>query len=243
MLLAHRTQLIAAAAVLGVGLTFALPARAIEITAPVDVGVGPAIYHGGGKLFEGGAPLHYGLKFNLAAIISQQLIKKNIRRVPKKWRKRALRIKELRYRPSILVPDSLIISPKLNNTGMYGVTWRPIGLNMPLSRGAARLELTAGVLFTAAIIHSDTMTTWDGKNADWFTFIRPGVDVGGNLEIPITDVFLISMGWVWQAYIPQLVGGGFLETSTDAGGYKDSIWSMAQAYLRLHFRFPYTTNI
>jgi hypothetical protein len=217
------------------------PTAAAEFTVPVDVGVGPAFYHGSGALFRGssGAQVlgHYGLKVSLAAIISQEMIKANLHRVPKRYRGMASRMKGLRYRPSIFIPDALIISPKVQGTGMYGVTWRPIGINVPLYQGPANVSLGAGALLTAAFIHSDVMTV------DSMFFLRPGLDLGAQVEIPFTDNFLMSFGWNWQVYIPQIVGGNFLETTFSGPGLDNAVWNVAQAFIKFHVRFPYTANL
>ena len=89
-----------------------LRASATEITAPVDVGVGPAFYHGPGPVFAD-APGHYGVKISLAAVLDQALIRQHINRVPKQYRKMALAMREFRYRPSIFIPESLLSAPKL----------------------------------------------------------------------------------------------------------------------------------
>lgn len=220
----------------------ASPAVATELTVPVDVGVGPAFFHGFGPLFtglDGGQPIvgHFGLKISLAAIIKQEVIRANIKRVPKRYRGMASRMKEVRYRPSIFIPDALIISPKLAGTGMYGATWRPLGISMPLYNNGTKVTLDLGALLTAAFIHSDAMAVGS------MFFLRPGLDLGAEVEVPITDNFLVSFGWNWQVYIPQLVGGGFFETTFESDGLDRSVWNIAQAFLKIHFRFPYTVNI
>ena len=217
-------------------------AGAGELTVPVDVGVGPAFYHGIGPLFDGPAGGervlgHYGLKISLAAIIKQEVIRANLHRVPKRYRGMAARMKEVRYRPSIFIPDAVIISPKLQGTGMYGATWRPIGLNVPLVNRGVKAGLGLGALLTAAFIHSDNMAV------DSMFFLRPGLDMGASVEIPVTDNFLVSFGWNWAVYIPQIVGGGFLETTFEGDQLGGTVWNIAQAFFKLHFRFPYTVNI
>lgn len=214
----------------------ASPAGAAQVTVPVDVGVGPAYYYGPGPLFEG-TNGHYGLKISVAAIIDRKTLEQNINKVPKQYRSMIKRTGEIRYGPSIFIPDSLIISPKLDGTGMYGVTWRPIGLNIGLIKEPVRLDLGAGLLLTAAFIHSDTM-------ADSPTiFVRPGLDLGLRLEIPFTDNFLMSMGAFAQAYVPQEVGGFGLPDTSKPAWLDESIWLLPQAFVMLHYRFPYTVNL
>ncbi len=219
----------------------ASPSHAAQETVPVDVGVGPAFYHGVGPAFAD-APGHYGLKISLAAIINNALIRKHIKRVPKQYRPMALRMQEFRYRPTALLPDSLLISPKLGATGMYGATWRFIGLGIPLAEGAVNVDLTAGLIVTYAFLHSDNAEF--GVGGGTMHFLRPGLDIGPSVEIPITDNFLMSFGWSAQLYIPQPIGAGVFELPTlDAAGLDQSLWFMGQLWLKFHVRFPYTTNI
>src|SRR6476619_4425288 len=106
-------------------------ARAGEVTVPADVGVGPAFYVITGEVARD-QPVHFGLKLSVQAIIDQATIRQHQDRIPLRYRKQALRMKEVRYSPSILIPDSIIISPAIGHTSIYGVTWRPISLSVPL---------------------------------------------------------------------------------------------------------------
>ncbi|MCO4762153.1 MAG: hypothetical protein KC502_11655 [Myxococcales bacterium] len=223
-------------------LCIALPdAQAAEVTLPVDVGVGPAFYHGTGPVFDG-VTGHFGIKLSLAAIIDRALIRKHIKRVPKQYRKMALGMNEVRYRPSIFMPDSLLISPKVGSTGMYGVTWRPFGLSIPLSQGAVNADIGLGVILTYAFIHSDNAAF--APTSGIMHFLRPGLDIGPRVEIPVTDNFLVSFGWSALLYVPQKVGDQVFAIPTfDEAGLQNSLWFMGQLWLKLHFRFPYTTHI
>ncbi len=219
----------------------ASPATAAQVTVPVDVGVGPALYHGLGPVFAD-SPTHYGLKISLAAIINREMIRKHIKRVPKKYRKMALGMREFRYRPSIFVPSSLFISPKLNKTGIYGATWRPIGLSVPLSRGPVVFDVQAGLILTYAFLHSDNAAFQPTNGV--MHFFRPGLEIGPRVEIPVVDGFLVSFGWSAQIYVPQIVGGDMFKLPEfDETGLASSLWFVGQAWMKLHFRFPYTTNL
>ena len=76
-------------------------------------------------------PLHYALSISAAAILDKKQLKKHGRRIPKQYRKTVKRLDEVRI-GHILVPDTLIISPKINHTGMYWVSWSPLKLGLPL---------------------------------------------------------------------------------------------------------------
>lgn len=204
-------------------------ARGGEVTVPVDVGVGPAFHFITGPV-QDDQLVHYGLKLSVAAIIDQATLQANQGRVPERYRSMVSRLAEVRFSPSIFIPDTLFISPKVNHTQMWGVSWTPFGLGLTLAR-VPRIRLGADLRLTYAFIGSDTLGDTH--------FLRPGIDLNLDVEIPVTDNFLVSLGWTSQLYIPQRVGGGVLDT----GPFEETIWHIGQAYLMLHFRFPYTTQL
>ncbi|HZI09248.1 MAG TPA: hypothetical protein VE153_02590 [Myxococcus sp.] len=211
--------------------TLLLPAVAAaqRVTVPVDVGVGPAAHAFFGPLFEE-QPIHPGLKISVQAVLDREWLRKNERAIPAKYRKRARGLSEIRISPSILIPDTLIISPKLRDTGMYGVTWKPLALGLPLSSGPARLSLGGGLLLTYAYVHSDTLPDTH--------FARPGAEVGVDLELAFTQSFLVSLGWESAFYVPQELGGLGLPDRV-----RDGIFHVGQAYVQFHVRFPYATRL
>lgn len=213
------------------------PGVAGEITVPVEAAVGPQYAIGPGPLFQG-VPGHLGLRLGLAAIIDQATIRKNIHRVPKQYRAMASQMKEFRYRPSILIPDSLWISPNIAGTGMVGATWRPISLGIPLADEGVRVRLEAGALLTYAFIWSDVMA------ASTTHFLRPGIDLGLRVEVPVTESIGFAVGAAADIYLPQEPGRSVLAVpSLDAASLDRSIWLMGRAYVQLLVRFPYTTSI
>lgn len=223
------------ACVLAVG-AFAAPARAGRVTVPIDFGIGPAMYLVSGRVAED--QLHAGLKISLQAIIDQQTLRAHPERIPRRFRAQAMRLKEVRISPSILIPDALIISPKLRNTALYGVTWRPISIALPLAQGdAARFALGAGLLLTYAYLSSDLATLPTTH------FVRPGLDVGAELEIALGPRFLVSVGWSSGFYVPQQLGAFGTGTLDGPEGLDATLWHFGQAFLKLHFRFPYTTSL
>ncbi len=199
--------------------------RGVEV--PVDVGIGPAAYLITGPVFED-QPVHFGLKIDVAGVIDQDWIRRNQRRIPKQHRGVSKNVKEARISPSIFIPDALIISPKIRNTGLYGVTWRPLSLSQSLGADAAKLSVGAGLLLTYAFLHSDVLPTTH--------FLRPGVDLKAEVEFALSKRFLVSFGWASGFYIPQRVG------SFGVGPLSESMWHFGQAFLQFHFRFPYEVN-
>ncbi|AKQ63887.1 hypothetical protein A176_000799 [Myxococcus hansupus] len=204
-------------------------ASAQRFTVPVDVGVGPAAFAFFGPVFED-QPIHTGLKLSVQAVLDKDWLKKNQRRVPPRYRKYAASLDEVRISPSLLIPDTLIISPKLRDTGMYGATWKPLSLGVPLSSGPARLSLGVGALLTYAYLHSNTLPNTH--------FVRPGAEVGLDLELQVSKSFLVSLGWESAFYVPQELGGLGLPERL-----RDGIFHVGQAYLQFHVRFPYTVQL
>lgn len=196
---------------------------------PVDVGVGPVALLLFGPVADDQTP-HYGLKVSVQAIVDQALIRRYRSKIPNKFRGWASRVEEARISPSIFIPDTLILSPKLERTGIYGATWRPLGLTLPLIRRPFRFDLSPGLILTYAFLHSDAP-----ELASRMHFFRPGLDAKAELEVPLSDSFLVSLGWTSQLHVPQVIGGGFFEVKPA----ERSIWHVGQAFLKLHLRVPY----
>jgi hypothetical protein len=213
-------------------------ARAGEVTVPVDVGVGPAFYVITGEVTRD-QPVHFGLKLSVQAIIDQATIRQHQDRIPLRYRQQALHLREVRYSPSMLIPDSIIISPAIGHTSIYGITWRPISLSVPLvDAGGTCLRLGAGLLATYAYIHSDLAAIPATH------FLRPGIDLGADLEIMFTSSFGVSLGWASGFYVPQVLGGfGLAEEGKSVSLGPETLWHFGQAYLKLHVRFPYTASL
>lgn len=211
------------------------------VTVPVDVGIGPTTNWFTGVIGDDQRD-HYGLKLDVAAIIDQQTIKANKKRIPKKYRKMALKMKEFVYRPFWWLPDSLLISPKLNNSFMYGVTLRPIGLGLSLiDNGFMKFSLSAGLVLTYAYMGNDNWVD-KGYSNDSMHFLRPGADAKAELLLKLSKSFLVSVGWDSYFYIPQRIGEGPLEEMGD-NFMEESVWHNGQGFVMLHFRFPYTTKL
>jgi hypothetical protein len=215
-------------------------AHAEPVTVPVDIGVGPAAYVISGPVFDD-QPVHGGLKISVQAIIDQATIHAHQNRIPARYRAQALRMNEVRISPSIFIPDALIISPKIRNTGIYGVTWRPISIRFPLvDADPVRFGLSAGLLLTYAYLYSDL------ADLPATHFIRPGLDIGAELEIALTSSFLLSLGWASGFYVPQglgVLGMGPFGDEQNWDTLNQTLWHLGQGFIKLHFRFPYTANL
>ena len=156
------------------------PALARDVTVPVNVGLGPAFYSITGPIADEQS-WHYGARLSLQAIIDQETIEENIDMVPRQYRDLLEGVEELRVSPLIYVPESLIISPRIDDTMMFGATWQPISLGLPLIRTPVRLALEVGAILTYAYI--DSCTLFEGG----MHFFRPGLDFRADLEIPLTQ--------------------------------------------------------
>jgi len=209
----------------------AAEAQRRRITAPVDIAVGPTALLFFGPVFED-QPIHTGLKINVEAVLDKEWLRKHQALIPRKQRGRVANIEEIRYAPAVLklIPETLIISPKYRNTGMYGATWKPLGFGLGLTPSPVRLSLDAGLVLTYAYMYSDTLPTTH--------FLRPGLQLTADLEFQLSESFLVSLGWSSAAYIPQRVGS-FTETKPLNG----SIFHVGQAFLLLHFRVPFTVTM
>ena len=207
-------------------------AKTGPVDIPIDIGIGPAVHMVTGPVQDEQA-YHLGVKISLAAVVDQALIKSQSHRIPKKYRKMASRMDEVRIRPGpvMLVPDTIYISPEQDGTSMYGANWRFIGLGVPLIK-VPRFSISTGLNMSYAYLGGS-------KAIEKTHFLRPGLDVTAGLEIPFSKSFLISVGWSSYFYPPQEIGGEIF-----ALGQKDtSIWHMGQGFLKLHFRVPYTVQL
>lgn len=213
-----------------------------KITVPANVGVGPAGVMAFGPVFRD-QPMHLGLKIWIGAVIDQETIQKNMHRIPAGYRRRAARIEELRYGAHILIPDSLIISPKLANTGILGVTWRPISLGIPLHRqDGFQARLSAGAILTYAFIWSDVL------EPRFTNFLRPGIDLKAEAEVRLHPSLYVSFGWTSQFHVPQQLGPNpFVVEQAFIDGIpgtlSGAIWHIGQPFLMFHYRFPYDVNM
>lgn len=207
------------------------PAEAAKVTVPVDIGLGPAVHMITGPV-QADQPLHTGLKLSVQAIIDKKTIKKNKRKIPRKFRRYAKTVNEVRFSPSLFIPDTLFISPKrTSNTGIMGIAWQPVGVGVPLLDAGIKARLGLGLQLTYAYLYSDTLPDTH--------FLRPGLAPGAEVEIPFSKRFLISGGWSSMVTVPQQLGGSIGEI----GATDESIWHIGQGFVKLHLRFPYTVRM
>ena len=213
-----------------------LQAEARRVTVPIDIGVGPAAQIWTGPIAQDQL-VHTGVSISAAAVLDQEFLKKNRKLIPKQYRRQITQMNEIRI-GHLLVPDTLIISPKVQNTGMYGITWRPITLSVPLVDKGIRIDASADLLFTYTYIYSDL------ESIGTTHFLRPGLGLTGAVEFPLGGRFRASLTWRSGLYVPQELGGGVDQLGPiEEGDLTQSIWHVGQGAIRLHYRFPFTTNL
>ncbi len=217
--------------------------RSREITVPVDIAAGPAFFAFGNPLVGDGLlsgpvvedqTVHYGLRFNMAAIIDRDFVRKYPHTVPRKYRGMFKEDTVVRFKPAALglIPRNLYLSPKTKNTGIYGATWELLHVGMALMQsGDSRLSVGAGLLATYAYIDSDAFESPTH-------FLRPGASVGLKFGTMLSDSFGVSAGANSNFYLPQDIGGGIFDGDGD-----DALWHIGEAFLMLHYRFPFTTEM
>ena len=205
--------------------------HAAKITVPVDIGVGPAAHIVTGPIHAAGG-VQTGLKMSVQAIIDKKTIKKHRKKIPRQYRSAAKGVSEVRFSPSALIPDTLFLSPKgTSTTSMWGISWSPVSVGVPLLDAGIKARAGVGLQFSYAYIDAEGLGTTH--------FLRPGLAPGASVELPFSKTFLMSMGWNSQLYIPQEVGGNI----TEMGALEESIWHIGQAFVKLHYRFPYTVRM
>ena len=199
--------------------------RTVEV--PVDIGVGPAVLSMTGPVAQQ-QPWHTGLAISAEAVLDNKTLRKFRKRIPRQYRDMVLDMDEVRISHP-LIPRTLIISPAgmQSDTGIYGIGWRPVGLDVDWLDGPGRVRTGIGARVTYFYLHSGTLPAP-------MHFLRPGLDATGEIEIPFSERFLVSAGWVSMFHIPQPVGGGVFESAP----LQDSVWHIGQGFFKLHFRVP-----
>ncbi len=204
---------------------------------PIEVGAGPvALIPSPPALLD--QPAHFGLQLEAAAIVDQALIRRYRGQVPDWARGAAGSLNEARIRPWFLaiIPHTVIISPQVKDTGIYGAIWRPFGLSIPLVDQGISVNAGAAVSAVALLVHSNVLGVPSGQTGQSFTFVlRPGAQLHLTGTIPIGDAFRLSLGWSSDFFIPQPYG----KAPWEIAPLEDSLWHLGGPFVRLAYRFPY----
>ncbi len=206
------------------------------VAVPIDIGLGPQLLVPNPPLFFE-QPVYTALNISIAAVINKELIEANKDRIPKQYRDAASNLGEVRIRPwwLLLIPSTIVISPDVipgvTTTGMYGATWRPFGLGVDLLSEPVRFNVHADIALTYLFLHSQLREPTH--------FLRPGLTLSAVLEVPVTETFLISLGWASDLYIPQPLS----QPPWTLLPLEDSLWHLGGPFLKLHVRIPYEVSL
>ena len=210
-----------------------LLAKKREVTVPVEVGLGPATHIIFGEMRQR-QEYFYGARINIEAIINKALIKKYKKKVPKKYRRLALRLNEVRFRPWPLsaVPRTLFISP--GERSMYGAMWDLLGLGS----GFGALKVSADLQLAYAYLNYGG--SGDDASEESMHLLRPGLGLAAHIPVQLTDSLGLDIGWRSTLMPPQEVGASPMAFSQELEG---TIWHIGQAYVMFTFQIPYTTRL
>ncbi|NBX16591.1 MAG: hypothetical protein EBR09_04425 [Proteobacteria bacterium] len=211
---------------------FSQSAKAVEI--PVDVGLGPSLYSIPDTLQQSPLKPFWGLNLDIKAVINREMIAKYKDKIPQKFRKTLEKTDEVKV-GYLFIPSNIMIGIPENSGGpsIYGVSWKPVGVNLPVDLSVAKLSIGSKILLTYAMIK--TAGTETNKVTSTTHFIRPGLDLNSELEFMFSDSFLFSAGAAYSFYIPQEMNG--------SGNKKYSLWRIAEGRATLHYRFPVDVKI
>ena len=208
-----------------VSLSFAqVQAKKTPVTIPIEIGVGPSAQTFFGQMQEQ-RQMHTGLKIDLAAIIDKAIIKKFKKKIPKKYRKMAMKIGEVRFRPSPIpfIPTTLMISPHDTNPS-YGAIWDTFGVGTSLGPIKLGIDLP--------IVYSYIGYQVEDENKSMH-LLRPALSAKAALNLQFSKSIGLTIGWRSYFMPPQPIGGsiGDFEASTE-----NTIWHMGQGFATLNFR-------
>lgn len=202
---------------------------------PLNLGFGPAVSYIP-KIISDDQLLHYSLKLDIYAILDRDFIEAHKSRIPAKYRKFVEGKDEIRI-SYIFIPESLFISPKYQNTGIYGINFRPLSLGLPFIKTSTfKNKLGLGLNLTYAYIYSDRI--FDEKGS--MNFLRPGLNLQFNNIVKITKRFFISFGLDFYFYIPQKIKDN--SPIFETGDISESMWFVGQAYILFNPRLMYKSR-
>lgn len=225
-------RLAALAALVG-GLALAPVASAGELEVPLEIGVGPATHTWAGPVGTDQL-IHGGVVLTTDFVLDRAWLRENKERVPERWRSLAGVVDEVRIRPLPFLPESLIVSPRMNDTGMVGASWRPISVGVPLITSPVRVGVDAGLRLTGLVMWTRTLPTPTDPKTTFF--LRPGLDLGADAVLPIDDVLSLRLGTDAHAYVPQGIG------TFGVGQRGERMWFVWRTFLEFRVRIPVTVD-
>lgn len=190
------------ASLIAVGLSV-LPGPALA-TPALEGGIGVGTWTWVGPV-AAEQPIHPGLVLTLDEVIDRRLLLDDPSALPPSLRASAGAVHEVRLRPYPWIPESILISPRFQQTGMVGASWRPVVVGRPLATGPVTLSVDAGLRLTAAYVWSSSLP--DPATGSSSLFLRPGVDGSSELLFALTDQTSLRLAAEAHVYLPQAIGG------------------------------------
>jgi hypothetical protein len=219
------------------------PPSSGPLVVPVEVAVGPiALVPSSPLLLD--QPVFGGIRVEVAAVVDRELIRAHASRLPAWARGVAGSVNEVKVRPSwlALLPEELVISPQVANTGMYGAIWRPFGVSLSLlEQPGFRVFAGAAVDAVALVIHSTTVGVPAGAapGAQSLTLVlRPGLNATLAGEWIVSKEWRLSAGWASDVFVPQAIGRAPWEMFP----VENALFHLGGPYLMVHGRFPFTVS-
>ncbi|MEZ4742585.1 MAG: hypothetical protein R3B45_09080 [Bdellovibrionota bacterium] len=225
---------------------------------PINLGIGPSKFYVPEKLGRDDTKPFSGFRLHIKAVVNKALLEKNKRKIPEKFRKSLQKVEEVRV-GFILIPESIMLGWRTVPGGpeIWGATWKPLSLGLPLRIGPARLSLSLGLVGTYAYVNTGRYKIPEDDDIEVPNqssepapdsisyvnqvthFFRPGAQANIDFEFAFTENFLVSVGASSSYYVPQKIGGTF----TELGSRRDrSLYRIHEAYALLHYRIPYKAS-
>ncbi|NRA63975.1 MAG: hypothetical protein HRU19_05795 [Pseudobacteriovorax sp.] len=213
---------------------------------PLNIGVGPSFIQFDDQMLPNDEGAYYGLKLDLAAVINQDVIKRNQSKIPKKYRSRAKRLNEV-YIGHALIPDHLIVASNKSESQAYGIIWRPLSFAAPLRFGILSLRPSIGLNLAAIYLdHSDLSNRINITREDSTEqvsrqtfFFRPGFDWQVSLRLKLASYLRLEAGMQRSYYIPQTYGKSLFSYPGDD---ESSLQTIDEVYAMIHVRIPYEVS-
>lgn len=224
---------LAAAALAAAGLALAPASRAAEVEVPLELGVGPVTHTWLGAVGTDQF-VHGGIVITSDIVLDRAWLRDNKDRVPERWRSLAGVVDEVRIRPVPYLPESLILSPRMNGTGMIGASWRPLSVGVPILTSPVKVGVDAGVRLTGLVMWSRTLPSEADPKTTFF--LRPGLDLGADAVLPIDEMLSIRLGTDAHAYVPQGIG------TFGIGDPGERMWLVWRTFLEFRVRVPVTVR-
>lgn len=209
-----------------------ITATAAEI--PINVGVGPSLFSIPDSIQIAQVKPFFGFNLKIKAIIDKETIEKNKAKIPPKFRSAVEKTNEVRI-GYLYIPANIMIAPGDDGEqpSIYGATWKPISIDLPVKLGPATLSFGTELVVTYAMITAAVASSENTESKLERTtthFIRPGLSLNAELDYPLSKAFVFSLGATSSYYIPQKLKG--------AGANRDSLWRVGEMRATLNYRFP-----